>query len=250
MRLCGSIRVTTDRGRCPPPPPHTFRTELLTTPIRFNPEPCIRLFREGRDPLQFRPSRYGNRFDPLPAPWATTNVLYSGTSLEAAIAETLLRWKGQLVPGERIILSEAADLQTRRVARFVPNRELTVIDATALGLARIEEVVTAVVNLPEHSPAWSRRSKPIADDIFQCGADEYTLTQQWGAWFRSQHPRADGIIWVSRQFNAGRCIALFDDRCGEDLELASAPVDLYAPGSRERKTVDRMLAQLRWGIES
>ena len=240
--------MTIDRGRCPPPPPHTFRAELLTTPIRFNPEPCVRVFRDGRDPLQFKRSKYGHRFDPLPAPWASTNVLYGGTSLETAIAETLLRWQGELVPGERVILSEA-DLRTRRVAHFVSRRELTVVDATALGLARIEEVVTAVIDLPEHSPSWSRGPKPIADDIFQCGADEYPQTQQWGAWFRSQHPSADGIIWVSRQFNAGRCIALFEDRCSGDLELVTAPVDLYAAGSRERMTVDTMLGQLRWGVE-
>jgi hypothetical protein len=209
----------------------------------------VRVFWEGQDPLKFGRSKRGNRFDPLGAPWATTNVLYAGTSAETAIAETLLRWQGQITPDERLILSEAEQLKPRRLAYLAPTRPLSLIDATGLGLSRIEEVVTTVMARPEHHTR-EHGPKPIADDIFQCGADEYVLTQQWAAWFRTQCPKADGIIWVSRQFNVGRCVVLFEDRCGAELALTSDPVALYASGSSSRRLVDRMLGQLRWGVDS
>lgn len=221
----------------------------MTTPIRFNPEPCVRIFWEDHDPLAFSRSSIGNRFDPLPYPWESTRVLYVGTSLETAVAEALLRWQGQITPGESLLLSESAQLRPRRVAHIVPKRTLTVIDATGLGLAPIEKAIKTALEHPEYAARWSACSMPIADDIFQCGADEYSLTQAWGAWFRSQCPDADGLTWVSRQFNVGRCVVLFEDRCGGQLELAEKPRPLYAPGSPERNVVDRMLAQLNWGVQ-
>jgi hypothetical protein len=216
--------------------------------IEPNPEPWVRVFRKDQDPLAFKKSAMGNRFDPLAAPWESTQVLYAGTSLETAIAEAVVRWHGEVELGEVISLSERGDLRPRRVARFLPRRPLEFIDATGLGMKSIEAVVTEVLKRPEHA-AWKNGPKPIADDIFHCGADEYPVTQQWGAWFRSQHPRADGIQWVSRQCNVGRCLVLFEDCCGDELRLHSRPVQLYKMGSAERKTLERMLAQLGWGVE-
>jgi hypothetical protein len=224
-----------------------LRVDLLTTELKVNAEPCVRIFWKGQDPLKFGRSGRGNRFDPLPAPWAQTQVLYAGTSLETAIAETLLRWQGQIVPGERLTVSESALLKPRRVVRFVPMRPLTVIDATGLGLSRIEDAVARVVAGAKHA-ARTPGPKSIADDIFQCGPDEYALTQRWGAWFRSQCPDADGFVWVSRQFNVGRCLVLFDDRCRSALAVASDPLELYAEGSVERLIVDQMLGKMRWGV--
>jgi hypothetical protein len=239
--------VTTSRGRCPPPPSDDIRAELATAQIHFNPRSCVRVFWNGCDPLAFSRG-IGTRFDPLPKPWETTKVLYGGTSLETAIAEVLCRWHGDLKLGARIILSERDQLAPRRVARFDSKRQLTVIDATGLGRAAIEDVISRVIRQPKHTAIWSAAPTPIADDIFQCGADEYSLTQQWGAWFRSQCPDADGIQWVSRQFNVGSCLALFEDRCGGQLQLTELPVPLYAAGSEERAVVDRMVGLLKWGI--
>ena len=201
--------------------------------------------------MAFSRSAYGNRFDPMPDLWSSTRVLYAGTSLETSIAETLCRWHGdEVAPGSRIILSERGDLKPRFVARFFSKRPLIVIDATGLGRAPIEAAIRTVIQLPEHAAQWSGDPKPVADDIFLCGADEYSLTQKWCAWFRSQCPDADGVQWVSRQFNVGNCLVLFEDRCGDQLELVGKPVPLYAAGSSERAAVDRMLGLLHWGVES
>jgi len=237
--------VTISRGRCPPPPPPGFASLLETVKVAPNPEPWCRIFWEGRDPLGFVNGKR-TRFDPLPAPWQDTKVLYAGTSFETAVAETILRWHGQIVRGEEILISEVEQLYPRRVARFVSTRPLTVIDATGLGLAQIEGAVTSVLALPTGCGVSS--PKPIADDIFNCGAIEYEKTQGWGAWFRAQHPQADGIQWVSRQYNVGRCLVLFEDLCGTVLEQIAAPVPLYEEGSTEREVVRRLIGQLGWGV--
>jgi hypothetical protein len=95
----------------------------------------------------------------------------------------------------------------------------------------------------------SGRVKPTADDIFNCDASEYAATQQWCGWLRSQCPLADGITGMSRQFNIGRCLALFRDRCGTDLELISKPTQLYRKGSKHCALVDDMLHKLGWAID-
>jgi hypothetical protein len=122
--------VMTERRRCPPAPPADFSADLPTIQLRVNPHAWVRVFWKSRRSLTFAKSRHGNRFDPLAAPWDKTRVLYAGTTLEVAIAEALLRWHGEILPGESVSLSKSGDLQHRGVARFVPTRELTLIDAS------------------------------------------------------------------------------------------------------------------------
>jgi hypothetical protein len=173
--------------------------------------------------------------------------LYAGTSVETAIAEVLLRWHADIIPGQIVMLSQSDHFSGRRVARFLPTRPLTLIDATGLGLAKIESAITHVLQLPEHS-AWEARPKPIAEDIFNCDISEYSTTQQWAGWLRSQAPEADGLTWVSRQFNIGCCVALFSDRCHDALALIADPTQLYRKGSTNRRTVDQLVSQLGWVV--
>lgn len=203
----------------------------------------------GQDPLSFGATTSENRFHPLPPPWDSTRVLYAGDSLEIGIAEAVLRWHGQIVPGEHITLSEAGQLQDRRVSHLRTTRTLNLIDATGLGLARIEAVVADIMQRPENAGLVTTGAKFLGDDIFQCGEDEYALTRGWCAWFRTQCPDADGLMWVSRQFNTGRCLALFSDRCQTDLVRVGSSVPLYAKGTTERAIADRMIGELGWGVE-
>jgi hypothetical protein len=242
--------VRTERGRCPPAPPASLCGSLDTT--EFAPgesEPWVRIYWRGKDPLGFAIAARGNRFDPLASPWAATKVLYAGEKLPTAVAETVLRWHALVEPGEPVSLSESAHLRDRKVARFKSTRPLRLIDASGLAMAKVEEVVSEVARLPQNA-LWKEPPKPIAEDIFQCDASEYATTQQWCAWFRSQHPTADGLTWISRHLNHGRCVVLFDDRCEKELALVGRPVPLYEHGSQERRTVDQMVGQLGWGIEA
>lgn len=238
------MAATIDRGRCPPAPPATISVALSTETLPPDPDDFVRLHWRGNSPLGFSIAKRGNRFDPLGAPYSGTRVLYAGTNLEVAIAETILRWHGQV--GAPVELSNETQLRDRQVARFRPSRELTVINATGLGLNPIQRAVDETIALPEHAPARASRSAPLADDIFQCPPTEYATTQAWGAWFRSQCPDADGIQWISRQFNRGRCLVVFEDRCGTELNQTGSSVDLIAPGSIEEQTLDGLLAQIGW----
>lgn len=236
----------TDRGRCPPAPPPGVVVPLVTVTLDRNPDELVRLHWRGKPPIAFGIRPAGNRFDPLGAPFANIPVLYAGTTLEVAIAEVILRWHGQVGPGAAIELSNETQLRDRQVARFQPTRPLTLIDATGAGLARIEEAVNRTVTLPANAPAWLGQAPPLADDIFQCPASDYPVTQAWGAWFRTQCPTADGLRWVSRQFNRGCCLVLFGDRCAADLRQVGSSVGLTAPASVEEQTLDELLAQIGW----
>lgn len=151
--------------------------------MHANPEPWVRLFWKTSDPLRFTRSSRGNRFDPLPSPWDTTNVLYAGSSIETALAEALLRWHGGVSPGAPITLSIRAHIRDRAVARFVSKRNLTLIDGTGLGRAPIDATIAAVLTRPEYAD-FNAGPTAVADDIFQCNASEYDETQRWAAWFR------------------------------------------------------------------
>ena len=48
---------------------------------------------------------------------------------------------------------------------------LTLIDASGLRLAALEQIVTSVPQRPENRD-WRDRPKPITDDTLQCGAEE------------------------------------------------------------------------------
>jgi RES domain len=238
------MAATTDRDRCPPAPPPKISVALHTELLAPDPDDFVRLHWRGNPPLGFSIAKRGNRFDPLGTPWQTTRVLYAGTTLEVAIAETILRWHGQ-VKGP-VELSNETQLRDRQVARFRPSGELTVINATGLGLNPVQRAVDETIALPQHASAWVSKPAPLADDIFQCPHTEYATTQAWGAWFRSQCPDADGIQWISRQFNVGRCLVLFEDRCGAELTQTGRSADLIAPGSPEEQTLDELLAQIGW----
>jgi hypothetical protein len=49
-----------------------------------------------------------------------------------------------------VSLSKSGDLQHRGVARLVPTRDLTLIDASGLRLAAFEEIVAGVLERPEN----------------------------------------------------------------------------------------------------
>jgi Fic family protein len=80
----------TKRAACPPPPPVGQPATLHFHTLKSD-ETLYRVYR-GAEPAQFSITSTNNRFDPLPAPWNATKVLYAGSSKEVAISETVLRW--------------------------------------------------------------------------------------------------------------------------------------------------------------
>lgn len=251
QRLRRSTLPQTDRpagSRCPPAPPPPdlrIRLHILDWPAGLH---LTRLHLADKGALEFGVRQKGaNRFDPLGDPWSSTAVLYAGTSLEVAIAETLLRWHGQIRYEDPVILSNA-QLRVRKVASFVPRVGLRLIDGSGLGLAMLELAVARVMEEPQYSSRLATTRVPIADDIFQCGAEDYWHTQRWGAWMRAQCPNADGITWISRQFNRAGCLVLFADRCMNELYEDGESQPLLDGGKNE-EVLDKLLAKLGWGRE-
>jgi RES domain len=123
------------------------------------------------------------------------------TSPDAAVAEALIRWHDDIDAGARIEL-ERSRFQDKKIYRVGLNREMNLVDCTGFGVATLQQTLAASA-----SSGWK------AEDIFQCSSLHYTSTQQWAQWMRQQTPSADGLLWMSRQFNSEKCIVLFEDRC-------------------------------------
>ena len=119
-----------DALACPPSPPTTARIELLT--VTLAPGTSLHRIYRGVEPVRFTRTRGANRFDPLPVPWAATQVLYAGSSPEVAISECVLRWHDHFTPGATLIL-EHSKIAGRSLVELRLRRGLTLVDLTGFG---------------------------------------------------------------------------------------------------------------------
>ena len=222
----------TDALACPPSPPTTARIELLITTLVPG-TPLHRIYR-GPGPAKFTRTRTANRFDPLPDPWASTLVLYAGSTAEVAISESVLRWHDRFTPSAPLIL-ERSKIVGRSLVELRLRRELTLIDLTGFGLARIA--------------ALARPGKP--DQLFLASQAHYGDTQSWGGWLRTQLPSAAGFRWMSRQHNSSVCYVFFDDTAPADnFEVVRAPEPLDVPTSSAHRIFLDCLRSLDWELDS
>jgi len=221
----------TKRAACPPPPSPGYSATLhfhMLTPD----ETLYRVYR-GADPAQFRITTGNNRFDPLPSPWNATQVLYAGSSREAAISETALRWHDRVGDAAKIILARS-QIAGRQLVGIRWDHPVRLLDFTGFGMKPLAELVI----------------DGRADDIFLCDASQYGSTQQWGAWLRSAYPDAAGFRWMSRQHNSSYCYVFFDDACRDfKLTITEAAEPLEA-GTHAFRLLQECLSVLAWEIES
>jgi RES domain len=221
----------TRRVACPPPPPvgqpATLHFHTLT------PDDTLYRIYRGADAAQFCITTGNNRFDPLPSPWNATKVLYAGSSKEVAISETVLRWHDRVGDGAKIILARS-QLAGRQLVGLRWNHPLRLLDFTGFGMKALTELV----------------GDARGEDIFLSDASQYSLTQKWGAWFRSAYPDAVGLRWMSRQHNSSSCYVFFDDtRDGQELKVAEAAEPLEA-GTHAFQLLEECINALSWEIES
>jgi hypothetical protein len=114
------------------------------------------------------------------------------------------------------------------------DRPLRLLDFTGFGVKPLAELI----------------DDGRAEDIFLSDASQYGITQQWGAWFRSNCPDAAGLRWMSRQHNSSSCYVFFEDTCeGYDLKVAEAAEPLEV-GTRAFQLLERCVSMLSWEIES
>lgn len=141
-------------------------------------------------------------------------VLYGAEGEDAAISETVFH-DAPVDRGRAFV--PARRLEDRAVAWLRARRELLLVELLGHGLRRLGL-------RPENLTATE--------------ADQYERTVPWAEAVHRSFPDIDGLIWMSRQFNAERALVLFGDRVTEgDLEAVGPVVPLkLGPG---REIVDR-----------
>lgn len=122
-------------------------------------------------------------------------ILYGADAEDAAIAETVFR---DIRSGGVLLRSRLAGLG---LAQVRPGRDLRLIELHGYGLKRL--------NLHVH-------------ELTSTGPGEYPATIAWAKALHEVAPEADGLVWMSHQFNTRRALMLFGDRVAE-TDLTGEP---------------------------
>lgn len=188
----------------PGPSPH----HVPVPPAKLSPNvaswaagtPLFRVYDVAGSPRDFHPGdpAHRGRFHPLVAGTGAQRmpVLYGADDLDGALSETVFH--DVPVRGTKVV--PWAKLRHKIAIRLMCRRGLALVDLTGYGLLRI----------------GVSRAELIDSD-----ARSYPTTAPWAQALHAQAPRADGLLWVSRQHDTSRCLMLFGDRVGMD--------DLYVP---------------------
>lgn len=123
-------------------------------------------------------------------------IFYAADTEDGAIAETLFR---DIRGGGVMLRGRLAGLA---LARLTPVRDLKLIELHGFGLKR----------LGLHP-----------NELTSTDASEYPRTVAWAEAFHAAVPEADGLVWMSHQFNTSRALMLFGDRMREG-DLVAGPV--------------------------
>lgn len=187
-----------------PDPPANIRPRLTTWsrgrvfhrihPLRYNPTEFLSAARatvNGR-------FHFFERADGTVVP-----VLYGAENVDAAVAEVLFR-NVPLRDAEKLI--SLRNLRDLGISVVTPKRDLKLVELFGHGL---------------------RRLGLMADELTSTVTAEYPHTVQWAQRLHDAAPGADGLVWMSRQFNAAQALLLFGDRVdsteldgGDPLELS------------------------------
>lgn len=138
---------------------------------------------------------------------ASVPALYGAEGEDAAIAETVFH---DVPPGPRAVVY-GRRLAPLGIARLRPERDLRLVELLGHGLRRL----------------GLRGPHLTATD-----AVAYPHTVRWTAALHASFPGIDGLLWMSRQFNAEKALVLFGDRVAEvELQVVADPRPLLAgPG--------------------
>lgn len=137
-------------------------------------------------------------------------VLYGAAGDEAAIAETVFHDVPVRGP-HRVVLERR--VEPLSLCRLRPARDLTLVALYGFGL---------------------RRLGVKARELTDTEASAYPQTVPWAEALHRAAPSADGLVWMSRQYNAQEAVVLFGDRVEDgELQLVGEPRPLITgPGRR------------------
>jgi hypothetical protein len=200
----------------PTPPDFEIVTPLFQ--VWNQGEPIVRVYNTRFRENGFNPGRAGagvrGRFHFFPdAAGTLVPVLYGSDLDDGAISETIFHdvpVQGSVRTVVESRLDEAA------MVVLEPRRDLRLVELLGFGL---------------------RRLQLEAADLTATHATEYPRTVLWAQALHRAFADIDGLLWMSRQFNAARALVLFGDRVRQaELVVAKPALPLRAgPG---RKLVD------------
>jgi hypothetical protein len=153
-------------------------------------------------PLSFNPNKKSSaRFSPFSSADGTIVAsLYAGSSVKAALMETVFHEVP--VPSSGAILLESDIIERKWVRTDFANTEaLTLIDFTSVGLQRVGLTRSQVIDTT---------------------SAKYPFTQGLAQRLYAYFPQAHGIRWVSRLYDEGTCIVLFEDRMASGMLIPTS----------------------------
>jgi RES domain len=135
---------------------------------------------------QFNPTRSETRFTPVLTPSGRhLHYVYLGESGDVAVAEAVLH---DVLGGTAGSTIPAAKLEGMGLSELRLRRSIVLVDLTGLGLKRINRTQAELIASP---PSEYARTASVAQELL--GAV----------------PAAEGILYPSRQFAAGRCAVVY-----------------------------------------
>lgn len=183
-------------------------------------DPLTEVWPAGQEIVRIHPARYEpNAFNPTPTPGRFRPVytkggrivptLYGASGFAGALSETLFH---DISPaGTRTVAFAEIELLLRSM--LVPRRDLLLIKLLADGLTRLRVRNAEVVDVDDPG---------------------YAGTRAWGQacyeWRSGEGEPADGVVWMSRQFNAKRAVMLFETR-GRPARVSRGSLTIQAADS-------------------
>ncbi len=179
-----------------PPVPEVFQAPPRTVSWPQD-RAIVRAYRLAYGPTRFNPgirTEAAGRFPFFEGPGGQrVPVLYGAEGYDAAISETIFH---DLPVGVRepAVVPESL-VAAYGLVRLRPRRDLSLVELVGHGLRRL-----------------GLRPGSVTDT----GPEAYSRTVAWAQALHRTLNDVDGLVWMSRQFNAERSLVLFGDRVEED----------------------------------
>lgn len=202
----------------PPPDPFDPLTEVWPAGKEI-----VRIHPAQYEPNVFNPTAALGRFRPVyAASGRAVPTLYGAGGLGGALSETVFHDISSAA--ERTV--SFADLELLLYSILVPRRDLMLIKLLADGLTRLRVRNAHVVDVDDPG---------------------YQGTRLWGQasyeWRAAEGEAADGIVWMSRQFNSERAIMLFET-LGRAARVSRGTLEVRITDSYQPLALPPMLDQV------
>lgn len=150
--------------------------------------PIVRIHEPAITPNSFNPTEEPGRFRPVHHAETVVPTLYGAQSFDSALSETIFHD----VPLSAVRAVPLAEVEGRVQSTLFPRRDLRLAELHGHGLRRLGLRHADIIDF---------------DDL------GYRITQAWGQaiydWCNVDGQPLDGIVWMSRQFNAEEALMLF-----------------------------------------